>query len=215
VAERRAPERTVPDGAGAPKPQVAETRLAEARAAETRMAEADVAERPRTTGTPALDRALGRLRTAAAPQAEDAPVQGRSPPPTILGQIPATIYDADAVQPAPGAAPTRMATAVPAPSAPASRRRVFLHYRSGSQPGENEANDLAHRLLFSDFAYAETRTVRASTQMPMIRYYHREDADAAGRLADLLRGSGLEFRVQDSSAFPSRTAQGTLEVWIP
>lgn len=90
-----------------------------------------------------------------------------------------------------------------------------MHYRSGSARGQDAAADLARRLLFSDFAYAETRIVPASTTVPVIRYFHREDAEAAQRLADLLRSNGMEFRVQDGSGMQVLAPNGTIEVWIP
>jgi hypothetical protein len=220
VPERLVPAKVLPEKPvterPAPERRVAERRPPEAPVPPTQAAEMEVAERaepPRSAATPALDRALGRLRSPAAVPPDEATPQLRSPPPTSLGQIQIGSPETEAARMA-AIAPVP----VPAPAAasgPVSRRRVFLHYRTGSQPGEDEANDLAHRLLFSDFAYAETRTVPASTQTPMIRFYYREDAEAAARLAGLLGGSGLEFRVQDSSGIPTRAPRGTLEVWIP
>lgn len=91
---------------------------------------------------------------------------------------------------------------------------MFINYRAGSGAGEDEAADLAHRMLFSDFAYAETRHIAGGPWAPTIRYFHSEDAGAASRLADLLRDNGEPFRIQDMTHFHARPPRGTLEVWV-
>jgi hypothetical protein len=119
-----------------------------------------------------------------------------SPPPTILGQIPAGAVDGD--------------TATASVAGP----RVFVQYRTGSS-GQQLASDLTRRLLTSDFSYAEMRPVPVSTQIPLIRYFHAEDAGAARKLADLLRGDGGDFRVQYARGASAGGSDGLLEVWIP
>jgi hypothetical protein len=96
----------------------------------------------------------------------------------------------------------------------ANRPRVVIHYRGDSPAGRDEAATLAQRLLNSAFLYGETRTVAATPRAPTIRYFFPADADAAARLAALLRGSGEEFRVQDMTAFRPAPARGMLEVWV-
>jgi hypothetical protein len=155
--------------------------------------------------TPALDRAPSRLRRQAAreeqkPQPHPEAVHTKvprilSPPPTVLGQIPASAVDDDT------------------PTAPAGPR-VFLQYRPGSS-GQQQATDLTRRLLESDFANAQMRAVPVSTQIPLIRYFHPEDAGAAQNLADLLRGDGVDFRVEYTPGASARGSDGLIEVWIP
>jgi hypothetical protein len=143
----------------------------------------------------ALQRTLDRLRAPGPPSGADG-AQQMSPAPAPLGQI------TDAEQAGP-------------PGAESARPRIFLHYRTGSERGLQEATEVARVLLFSDFAYAATTGLPSGTTAPLIRYYYPADAGAAGRLAALLRGSGLDFQVSDGSAAASGVAPGTIEVWIP
>ena len=76
------------------------------------------------------------------------------------------------------------------------------------------ATDIAQRLLFSDFAYADTRSTVKPTSNSVIRYFYPEDAQAAERLAALLSDGGPTFRVQDASDRRGRVKSGTLDVWI-
>jgi hypothetical protein len=91
---------------------------------------------------------------------------------------------------------------------------VFIHYRSGSSPAMETATAIAQRLLFSDFSYADTRSASAVSGGSSVRYFYPEDAAAAARLADLLRGTGIDFHVADLSASRGRAPRGTLDVWI-
>jgi hypothetical protein len=91
---------------------------------------------------------------------------------------------------------------------------VFLHYRSGSHAAQQEATDIAQRLLFSDFAYADTRSSADVPPGPTVRFFYPDDAAAAARLAASLGWTGQEFQVEDGSARRRRAAPGTLEVWI-
>ncbi|CAH2599609.1 SPOR domain-containing protein [Rhodovastum atsumiense] len=176
---------------------------------------------------------------------ESAASAQRSPPPGFLGQlaVPAARPEppqpakpeptpAPAAKPEPAPAPVAKPEPVPAPAAkpePAStpaakpetvavatvRPKVIFYYRTGSPHGQENASDLARRLLFSDFAYAETRVASSGPIVAAIRFFHRADADAAQRLANLLRGAGTEFWVQDGTGMQSGAAPGTLEVWLP
>jgi hypothetical protein len=94
------------------------------------------------------------------------------------------------------------------------RPRVFLHYPAGSRGGLQEATNLAQRLLFSDFAYGDTRSTTDPPSDSVIRYFYPEDAPAAARLAALLGGDGDAFRVQDATSQPGHAKHGTLEVWL-
>jgi hypothetical protein len=134
--------------------------------------------------------------------------QQRPPPPP-----PAAAPTPRAPPPQPAqAAPEALADATPA-SAP--RPRVALRYQSGSAAAMQAANDIAQRLLFSDFTYTDTRSAPDAPANPVIRYFHPEDAAAAQRLADWLGTGGARFRVQDASARAGRAPPvGTLDVWI-
>jgi hypothetical protein len=98
---------------------------------------------------------------------------------------------------------------------PAQRPRVYLHFRSGSAAGSQTATEIAQRLLFSDFAYADTRVAADVPAQPSVRFFWPEDAAAANRLAGLLGGIGTDFLVADFTARRGRAAHGTLEVWLP
>ncbi len=77
-----------------------------------------------------------------------------------------------------------------------------------------QATDVAQRLLFSDFAYADTRSTVSAPTDSVIRYFYAEDAPAAERLAALLSDGGTGFRIQDAHASRGRAKPGTLDVWI-
>lgn len=126
----------------------------------------------------------------------------------------------------PPATPPRAAAAVTvtglaanAPALPpavpdAPRPRVYLHYPAGSPGALQQVSDLAQRLLFSDFTYADTRSAANGPTDPVIRYFHPEDEAAALRLATLLSDGQASFQVQDASAHAGRAKPGTLEVWV-
>jgi hypothetical protein len=97
---------------------------------------------------------------------------------------------------------------LPAP-APSARPKVFLRYLGGSAASQQLATEVAQRLLFSDFAYSDTRSVNDAPVAPTVRYFFPEDAAAAQRLAALLSGTG-----QDMSDRRGQTARGALEVWL-
>jgi hypothetical protein len=116
--------------------------------------------------------------------------------------------------PAPGPTTELAANALPALAPGQPRPRVFLRYPAGFPAGLQEATDIAQRLLFSDFAYADTRSTARPPARSVIRYFYPEDAPAAARLATLLGGIGSGFSVEDDTDHPGRAAHGTLEVWI-
>jgi hypothetical protein len=148
-------------------------------------------------------RTLPQQRLATPPARPPPPPPVRSP--QAAAPSPAT--------PSPPATDT-LADATPAPP-PGPRPRVSLRYQSGSAAAMQAANDIAQRLLFSDFTYADTRSAPDAPSNPVIRYFHPEDAASARRLADWLAGAGVRFRVQNASARPGRAPPlGTLDVWI-
>ncbi len=159
------------------------------------------------------ERTIQALAQRAPPPA--APTTAASPaaaPPVIATPHP---------PPAPPAAPTPTTTlATNAPpdataAAPAMPRpRVYLHYPAGSRSGLQTTTDIAQRLLFSDFAYADTRSSANMPASPVIRYFYPEDEPAAERLASLLGGSGPSFRVVDATNQPGHATRGTLDVWV-
>ena len=95
-----------------------------------------------------------------------------------------------------------------------SRRRVFIHYRGGSRRGAAVADDLA-RTLDPQFARTEIRPVAATPATAEIRYSHPEDAAAADALARRLGGANSPWHVRAFTELASRTAPGSLEVWVP
>jgi hypothetical protein len=144
-------------------------------------------------------------------------IQALAQPPAALPPAPAPVA---ANPPEPSDADAAM---IPPPppgllgghsSPPAARPTVVLHYRGGSRAAQQEATDIAQRLLFSDFAYSDTRSAGSVPPVPTVRYFYPDDAAAAARLAASLAWTGQQFEVQDASAHPHGAAPGTLEVWI-
>ncbi|MBN9508600.1 MAG: hypothetical protein J0I21_05700 [Alphaproteobacteria bacterium] len=174
-----------------------EARQAQATAAREQAArQAQAEEDARWADAERTVRALPQQRLATPPS--------RTPPPVRSPQ---------ATQPPPQSTDA-LADATPAPP-PGPRPRVSLRYQSGSAAAMQAANDIAQRLLFSDFTYADTRSAPDAPSNPVIRYFHPEDAASARRLADWLAGAGVRFRVQNASARPGRAPPlGTLDVWI-
>ena len=142
-----------------------------------------------------------------APTPTPAPTAG--PPPVVPVPTRAPVPPA-----APAAASSLASNAVPEPLPAAARPRVFLHFPAGSSGGLQEATDIAQRLLFSDFAYADTRSTTQPPTGSEIRYFFPEDAPAAQRLAALLADTGTYFHVQDATAHPGRARPGMLDVWV-
>lgn len=97
----------------------------------------------------------------------------------------------------------------------AARPRVFIRFPEGSVVGQRLANDIARRLLFSDFAFTDALPMQDGPAQPTVRFFHREDAAMAQHLAALLGGLGIGFVVQDLSSFPAGKPIGALDVWLP
>jgi len=103
--------------------------------------------------------------------------------------------------------------AAPTPSA-APSLRVVIHAQAGSEAGEA----LSARLLASlrpRFGTVETRRVAATPAKPSIRYFHPEDEPSARSAAAWLADMGLNWTLQDFSAFRPLPSRGTIEVWLP
>jgi hypothetical protein len=146
--------------------------------------------------------ALAQQHTAATPPPSPARAAERaaaSPPPPA---------------PAPAPSPADLAANQPPPAPSGPRPRVFLHYPAGSAGGLQTATDIAQRLLFSDFAYADTRSTASAPAESVVRYFYPQDAPAAARLASLLGDGGGTFRIEDDTAHPGRQTPGMLDVWI-
>jgi hypothetical protein len=69
-------------------------------------------------------------------------------------------------------------------------------------------------MLGPDAELVETRAGKHDAREPVIRYFFVEDAAAAKAVAADLRGSGVEWHVQDSTADRPRPSKGTVEVWL-
>ena len=93
-------------------------------------------------------------------------------------------------------------------------RRVFIHYRAGSRRGSDVADDLA-RTLDPQFARTVIRTVPATPADAQIRFFHAQDAAAAGALARTLGGANSPWHVRAFTNAANGTEPGLLEVWIP
>ncbi len=103
-------------------------------------------------------------------------------------------------------------TATPPSAAPGLR--VVVHAQAGSEAGDM----LSARLLASlrpRFGTVETRRVAATPAKPSIRYFHPEDEPSARLAAAWLADTGLNWALQDFSAFRPLPSRGTIEVWLP
>jgi len=131
----------------------------------------------------------------------------RSAPPVAMPvPLPPRPDDRTVVQPPP---------AVEAKAAsPAVRPRVFIYYPSGSSDALQMTADLAARMLFSDFSYADTRSAANVPSSAEIRYFHPEDAESAGHLAALLSDAGPEFQVREITGRAATEPPGVLQVWL-
>ncbi len=97
---------------------------------------------------------------------------------------------------------------------PAKRPRVYLFYPDRSSAGLGLSTNIAQRLLFSDFAYADTRSSTKAPAQSEIRFYRAEDQNAAERLATLLSDIGGGFQVRNLSDQGAAEPNRTLEIWI-
>ena len=202
----------------------AEQRRKDAQQAQER-ADAAWAETERRIQTLAQQSSLqARAQPQPAPATAPPRPSGIAAAPSAPVAEPGPPSDADlAIVPSPGAVPQGLAApAAPPPAvstpdaSPAAtpRPRVFLHYLRGSAAALQSSTEIAQRLLFSDYAYADTRSAGNVPSAPTVRFFHPEDAAVAARLAALLAWTGREFQVQDDSAHDRGTPRGTLEVWI-
>lgn len=178
----------------------------EAADAEARRQQAQQAQERADAAWADTEKRIQALAQPAPPPATP-PSQPAAPAPTVAAPPEPSDDDAAMTPPPPRGAP---------PQLPASTARplVFLHYRSGSRGAQQEATDIAQRLLFSDFAYADTRSAANVPSVPTVRYFYADDAAAAERLAASLAWTGQQFRVEDSSGRRRNVARGTLEIWI-
>ena len=112
-----------------------------------------------------------------------------------------------AEQPAPAKLP-------PSETGPLRTRSIFIHHRATSQEGQHTASNLKQQL--SPLAgYTEIRAVQVLPDAPSVRYFYKEDADAAGHLASLLDPGGGPWIVKGFTTYEPRPRPGLLEIWIP
>jgi len=145
------------------------------------------------------------VRPASGPAAKPAARPTPAPPPAPDAAGPAA-DEAFAAN-----APITVPAPAPGPDAP--RPRVFLHYRSGSAEGLQATTDIAQRLLFSNFAYADTRSSVRAPPGATIRYYFPQDATAAQNLAALLGDTGISFELVNAAG-RAEAKPGRLDVWV-
>ena len=132
-------------------------------------------------------------------------------PPALAQQTPMPPAPVPPAPVSPVAVQPVLATLPPVAS---ERPRVRLYYQRESAPALQLTTDIAQRLLFSDFAYADTRSATNAPHGAEVRFFHPDDAAAATRLAALLGGLGPAFQVRDLSDRAPPQSRGGLEVWI-
>ncbi len=101
----------------------------------------------------------------------------------------------------------------PAPNATPGIR-IVIHVPAGSETAEA----LSARLLASlppRSSTVEARRVAATPDRPSIRYFYPEDEPAARLTARWMAGTGVNWTLQDLSAFQPLPSRGTIEVWLP
>ena len=181
----------------------------------------------------------------ATPEAPAAPAPAVSPevapelapePPEVATEAPAAPAPAPLPEPAggipaPDATPPALAAAPPEPPAapaadgapptpvadlpapPALPARVIIHF-----PASAEAEALAARAALVGLGVAEVETVpvRFAIGASNVRYYHAEDRDGAGRVAEAIAGSlaGGEPATRDFTDFRPPPLAGRVEIWI-
>ena len=176
-----------------------------------------------------------------APGAPAAPAPAVSPelapePPEVATEVPAAPAPAPLPEPAggilaPDATPPALAAAPPEPPAapaadgapptpvadlpapPALPARVIIHF-----PASAEAEALAARAALVGLGVAEVETVpvRFAIGASNVRYYHAEDRDGAGRVAEAIAGSlaGGQPATRDFTDFRPPPLAGRVEIWI-
>ncbi len=135
------------------------------------------------------------------------------PPPAPPRVRPAVPREPPPLLPAPVAAPQAAAPEVHA-AVPAERAKVRIFYPANSNTGLLLTRDIAQKVMYSDFAYTDTRSSPNAPAVSEVRYFHPEDQGPATRLALLLGEIGPGFQVRDRSDHPGSQPPGVLEVWI-
>ncbi len=102
----------------------------------------------------------------------------------------------------------------PRPPPPGERPKVHIYYASGSAEAQQMTTVVAQQLLFSDFAYADTRSAAKVPAAAEIRFFHPDDEGAAERLAALLGSAGRDFQIRNWADREVTRPPGTLEVWL-
>ena len=220
------PEHEVTTAANLPPPKPAATPSPPL--APTEPAVAEIPPAPLTG--PAIDKPISQ-------PAETSPRVGESiasvphqtatliPPPAVLPPhpsvprpriAPAVQADQDAAQASFVASPVVVPPHPPASRSlpPGERPKVHIYYAGGSAEAQQMTTVVAQQLLFSDFAYADTRSAVKVPVAAEIRFFHPEDEGAAGRLAALLGGAGRDFQIRNWADREVTRPPGTLEVWL-
>ena len=99
------------------------------------------------------------------------------------------------------------------PAPPALPARVIIHF-----PASAEAEALAARAALVGLGVAEVETVpvRFAIGRSNVRYYHAEDRDGAGRVAEAIAGSlaGGQPAARDFTDFRPPPLAGRVEIWL-
>jgi hypothetical protein len=90
---------------------------------------------------------------------------------------------------------------------------ISIHYRLGSTPARANAELLAMWIAPFGFGAPQILTTGHVVQSPVVRYFFRQDADAASLLVRELQKSDGTWRTEDCTSYRHKPPTGTIEVW--
>ena len=90
---------------------------------------------------------------------------------------------------------------------------ISIHYRLGSTPARANAELLAMWIAPFGFGAPQILTTGHVVQSPVVRYFFRQDADAASLLVRELQKRDGTWRTEDCTSYRHKPPTGTIEVW--
>jgi hypothetical protein len=100
--------------------------------------------------------------------------------------------------------------------------RVYFHYSTLEEGGEETARQYAHYVLDNGFLSIEIRPVNVAIKTASVRYFYEDDRAESVKLGQALQqltiSRGLpqvSYTVVDFLRFTPKPRKGTIEVWIP
>ena len=121
-------------------------------------------------------------------------------------------------QPAPAApAPENMRVGKPFPEGKtvpvAIEAQITIHYWQGSKPARVSAQRLAAWLASSGYGAPQIVSSAHTVQSPVVRYFFRQDADAASLLVRALQKRDGSWRAEDCVNYRHKPPTRALQMW--